>query len=249
MKINNISIFFGIVFLLMIASVSASVSASVKVSDDNGNVLVTKPVVDNKWGFERVDYIHYKNSAKPARPAPGVKCYKLMGVKWPDNKLPVSYVINPNNPQGLTQDLITSEISTSAETWDLATPRSLFNYLGVDSSAQYGIPNFQNAIAFGNYPTNGVIAVTSVWYNRAKQIVEFDMMFDTDFVWGDVDTTPGVMDLQNIATHELGHAVGLSDLYTQTCSQVTMYGYSWEGDVAKRTLEPADITGLLNIYP
>ena len=55
------------------------------------------------------------------------------------------------------------------------------------------------------------------------------------------------MDLQNIATHEIGHGIGLGDLYN-TCTQETMYGYSTEGDVSKRTLNSGDISGLQKIY-
>ena len=57
------------------------------------------------------------------------------------------------------------------------------------------------------------------------------------------------MDLQNIATHELGHAVGLDDIYTSTCSEVTMYGYSTYMETKKRTLEQPDIKGISGIYP
>jgi predicted Zn-dependent protease len=56
------------------------------------------------------------------------------------------------------------------------------------------------------------------------------------------------MDLQNIATHEFGHAVGLGDIYDTACSSVTMYGYSDYGDTVKRTLETPDITGLRTLY-
>ena len=56
------------------------------------------------------------------------------------------------------------------------------------------------------------------------------------------------MDLQNIATHELGHSAGLNDIYSSTCSEVTMYGYSSYGETKKRTLEQPDITGLQKIY-
>jgi len=57
------------------------------------------------------------------------------------------------------------------------------------------------------------------------------------------------MDLQNIATHEFGHGVGLNDVYQTDCSLVTMYGYSDYGETQKRTLEPPDINGLLTLYP
>jgi len=85
-------------------------------------------------------------------------------------------------------------------------------------------------------------------YKAGKKIVEFDMLFDTDFAWGNAEINSSLMDLQNIATHELGHAVGLNDIYSTSCSYVTMYGYSKEGDVEKRTLEQPDITGLQKIY-
>ncbi|PJA83788.1 MAG: peptidase M10A and M12B matrixin and adamalysin, partial [Candidatus Nealsonbacteria bacterium CG_4_9_14_3_um_filter_37_29] len=55
-------------------------------------------------------------------------------------------------------------------------------------------------------------------------------------------------DLQNIATHELGHGVGLGDVYETACSEVTMYGYSNYGETQKRTLEAPDITGLQTLY-
>ena len=56
------------------------------------------------------------------------------------------------------------------------------------------------------------------------------------------------MDLENIATHELGHGLGLGDLYKDACSDVTMFGYSTEGETKKRTLEPADIAGIQELY-
>jgi len=192
---------------------------------------------------------------------PTATCYAFLGqygktlLKW--GKLPVSYVINPANPQGLDADFVTSAVFNSAETWDEATNKELMNNAyTVTSTATYGVQDYQNAITFGNYPTAGVIAVTTVWYNPAtKTIVEFDVMFDTDWAWGDLGNTesPPVegateMDLQNIATHELGHGIGLGDVYETACSAVTMYGYSDYGETQKRTLETPDITGLQTLY-
>jgi len=202
----------------------------------------------NGKDIERVDFIHYYKAKGGGNSAKAASCYKLMGVKW--GALPVSYVINPTNSQGLSVDFITATMSTSAETWDAATSKELFNNaFTTNNSVNYGVKDGVNAIAFGNYPQSGVIAVTSIWMDkRTKQIVEFDMLYDTDFSWGDATIDPLKMDLENIATHELGHAVGLSDLYTQSCSAVTMYGYSNNGDIAKRTLEQPDVTGLAAMY-
>ncbi|MEK6833472.1 MAG: matrixin family metalloprotease [Nanoarchaeota archaeon] len=230
-------------FLLVTSLISASM-----IVPANDKAKENSPVIGENGGLERVDFIHYAKSVNPARPIKTETCYKLMGVKW--NTLPVNYVINPTNPQGLSDAFVTSTISTSAETWDYSTQSELFNNAyRTNSSANYGVQDYQNTIDFGDYPNNGVIAVTSVWYTRVgKQIVEFDMRFNTRFNWGDATTNSLLMDLQNIATHELGHAVGLADIYSTTCLAVTMYGYSTEGDTSKRTLETPDITGLQKMY-
>lgn len=240
----------SVLFVLVLLSVSVAASMIIPANDnakENSKAPENSPVIGENWDLERVDFIHY---AKPTQPSATKtdSCYKLMGVKW--NVLPVNYVINPTNPQGLTQEFIGSTVSTAAETWDSTTASELFNNVySFDSSATYGVQNFVNAIAFGNYGSNNVIAVTSIWYTRVgKRIVEFDMLFNTQYLWGDSTITPNVMDLQNIATHELGHSVGLNDIYSTSCTAVTMYGYSNYNDIAKRTLEQADIIGLQKMY-
>ena len=238
---------------ILVVSVATTASMLIPANDkakENAKAPEKSPVITEteagEWDLERVDFIHY---VKPVNPGATktTTCYKLLGVKW--KTLPVIYAINPTG-SGLEDGFVTSAISTSAETWDTATASELFNdAYAVDYTAQYGIQNFENAIAFGNYPDANVIAVTSIWYTRVgKQIVEFDILLDTDFIWGDATVNPAVMDLQNIATHELGHGAGLNDIYSSTCSEVTMYGYSTEGETKKRTLEQPDIAGLQKMY-
>jgi len=245
-----------LVFLTITILLSAIVSASILIpvnekAKEHAKAPEKSPVItetaSGEWELERVDFIHYAKPEKPGMPGKTETCYKLLGVKW--NVLPVDYVINPTN-SGLLEEFVTNAISTSAETWDDATSNELFeNVYTIDNTAQYGVQNFENALAFGNYPDANVIAVTSIWYTRrGKQIVEFDILFDTDFTWGDATLNPELMDLQNIATHELGHGIGLADIYTSTCSAVTMHGYSTEGETSKRTLEQPDIMGLQKMY-
>lgn len=235
-------------------SITAMASMLIPASDkakENAKAPEKSPAIteteSGEWELERLDFIHYAKPEKPARPPKTETCYKLLGVKW--KSLPVSYRINPTN-SGLTDGFVTNAISTSAETWDDATSSELFNdAYAIDYNAQYGVQNFENAIAFGDYPEANVIGVTSIWFMRkGKQIVEFDILLDTDYAWGDATENPLVMDLQNIATHELGHGVGLDDIYSEACSEVTMYGYSDYGETKKRTLETADVTGLRNMY-
>lgn len=241
------------------------------------------------WDLEKVDFIHYAKPEKPPKGPKAGKCNKMLGVKW--KSLPVGYVVNPTNPDNLSVDFVGRAISTSSETWDAATSSELFWDLNIiDYNAQYGIQDSKNAIVFGDYPDENVIAVTSVWFTRrGRQIVEFDILFDTDFRWGDATNPPTeeictaweskciewnpsnltgppsclkweevctnwttitleVMDLQNIATHEFGHGVGLDDVYRSACSEVTMYGYSEYGEIKKRTLEQPDTAGIQRLY-
>ncbi|MFA4820107.1 MAG: matrixin family metalloprotease [Candidatus Aenigmatarchaeota archaeon] len=250
-----------LVIATLVFSVTAAASVIIPANDkakENAGVAVDKsPVIDGDWalptppGLEKIEFIHYKKDFAKPEAAKAPSCYKFLTstkVRW--KTLPVNYVINPTNPQGLDEGFISSTVFTSAETWDASTSKELMNdAYTVDYTATYGVQNYVNAITFGNYPSAGVIAVTTVWYNPAtKSIVEFDLMFDTDWVWGDVTVNPTVMDLQNIATHELGHGVGLADVYDTTCSAVTMYGYSDYGEIQKRTLEQPDITGLRTLY-
>lgn len=242
-----ISILAILVLIASAATASMMIPANER-AKEKAKAPEKSPVIGENWDLERVDFIHYAKPSKPGKPAPSQpSCYKLMGIKW--KSLPVDYIINPTNPDGLTEDFVTTTIAASAETWDSATASNLFNAPSVDYTAEYGVQNYKNAIVFGDYPETGVIGVTSIWYTRkGKQIVEFDMILDTDYVWGDASLDPLVMDLENIATHELGHAVGLDDIYTDACSAVTMYGYSDNGETSKRSLEQPDIAGLQAMY-
>ena len=232
-----------VIVLAVVLSSIASASAVPSADKANGKNLVP------------VDVIHWqKGFAKPGGGGSngGTTCYAFLKyrqtlLKW--DPTPVSYVINPSGA-GFDPALVESAISTAAETWDNATSEELFNDVyTANNTAVWGYEDGQNVLTWGDYPQAGVIAVTRYWIDTTtKTIAEFDIMFDTDFTWGDATINPLVMDVQNIATHELGHGIGLSDVYKVPCGAVTMYGYSNNGDIEKRTLAPPDITGLQTLY-
>lgn len=212
-------------------------------------VVVPDVAVNNPSGLERAIYIHRKDGfAKPN--APGSRkvpaCYGVLS-KGAKLKTAESLTVHPS--------IDAATIATSTNTWDTQTSESLFSSYTVDASANWdgSAPDGRNELSYGNYSEPGVIAITVVWGYFSgpiskKQITEFDILFDTDYAWGDAASNPAIMDLENIATHEIGHGVGLADVYDSSCGQVTMYGYSDYGDTAKRSLEPQDITGLRSLY-
>ena len=253
MKMKFGAIFSFLLTILVLSVVTASMIIPVNDrAKENSIAPLKSPVIGENggnWDLERVDFIHYAKPDSTGKPTKATNtCYKLMGVKW--KSLPVNYIINPTNQDGLSYDFVVNTISSSAENWDSQTSSELFNnnYV-VDYNSQYGVQDYKNSIVFGNYPEGNVIGVTSVWYTRVgKEIVEFDMLLNDNYQWGDATVDPSLMDLENIMTHELGHSIGLSDIYTDSCSSVTMYGYSNYGDVEKRSLENPDILGLQSMY-
>lgn len=56
-------------------------------------------------------------------------------------------------------------------------------------------------------------------------------------------------DIQNTVTHEVGHVVGLSDLYESESEESTMYWSAAPGETKKRTLSDDDVLGLCSVYP
>jgi hypothetical protein len=248
MKYKKLLLVFGIVIPMLIV---AAYGLPIPLSDTgkaHSQAPEHSPVIDEYFNLDRVDFIHYAKPPSAAKPPKVATCYKLMGISW--KSLPVNYAINPSTQEGLEQDFVIAAMSGAAETWDNATlSRELFNdAYSINPTVTYGFDG-TNAIVFGPYSDNNVIAVTSVWYDRrTRGIVEFDILFNEYYVWGAANMPGDQMDVQNIATHELGHAIGLADIYTDSCSDVTMYGYSWYEETKKQTLETADITGLQSIY-
>lgn len=251
---------------------------------DNSSVIHESPNGDlalSPSGLEKVVFIHYKKGYGGFCNNNGVcerdlgenpscvdckkdkdngeeepdtsSCYAFLGAKW--KELPVNYVIDPDNPDGLAEEFVTNAMSLGAEEWDAHTTAGLFgnHTINYSSSWDSDAPDGENELLFGDYEQDGVIAVAIIWgYFRGRSgngiIVEFDILFDTDFVWGDATVDPEVMDLQNIATHELGHGIGLGDLYKTVCIEETMYGYSNYGETEKRDLNAGDIIGIQSLY-
>jgi len=203
-------------------------------------------------------FIHYKrNFAKPPWAGGGnktsdLKCYSFLAkdAYWKSTE---DYLVNASG-SGMLESEVEATINTSVNTWDSETSFDIFGSGRLNNTATFDFNSYDNSnvLMFGNYDDN-VIGVTNVWGYfggppSSRELVEWDMLLNTDFIWGNVDDNLLVMDLENIVTHELGHALGLADQYELGCSPVTMYGYSTEGETKNRSLEPDDITGARQMY-
>lgn len=174
--------------------------------------------------------------------------YSLMGVSWTS----LSINIKVDSESNTANSGFYTAISDAVYEWDSHTEATLVSKVTLSASnldADTSAPDYVNEVLFGIISDDRVIAQTTVWYNSyTKAIVDFDIVFNVHFSWGDAKTNSAVMDIQNIATHELGHGFGLGDLYQRKWSDQTMYGYASLGETMKRTLASGDIAGIQALY-
>ena len=223
--------------ILFIGMFLASMSLCLLKEDPKITVVVNTIQIETDYG---------KPSGSPGKPdkpdvgKPGD--YKLMGVKW--STLPLTLYVEDAEMNDV--------IWASASEWNSHTSETLVSEvvtaagITIFDEVEKGVPDRDNELVWADLESR-VIAVCYTWF-IGDEIIQFDIAFNTDFDWGDAEVTPGVMDLQNIATHELGHGFGLADIYQRKLSDLTMYGYSSLGDIAKRTLEQGDIDGIKALY-
>lgn len=189
------------------------------------------------------------------------KCYAFMakGARW---RVTEPYLLDTTNLDGLSDQFVADRMDLSIDAWEEQVGFDIFGARGggIVDGADTIATDGKNEVMFGNITRAGTIAVTIVWglwrgpLNQ-RELVEFDLVFDDrDFQWGDAGPTSEtqlgnihLMDLQNVATHEFGHAAGLGHP-SDACLEETMYRFSQNGETKRRTLAAGDIIGINELY-
>jgi hypothetical protein len=168
--------------------------------------------------------------------------YSYNGARWPGSS--VTYKINPNTPD--TAGELTA-VQAAANTWNSAGANFGFKYGGLSKKTSVS-KDGENSIIWVNYNT-GSIATTTTYWNKTdfNKIIENDMELNDLALNWDTDGSLTRMDVQTIATHELGHFIGFADMYGTVDNVKIMNGYGAEGKI-KRKLTKDDISGIREIY-
>lgn len=211
-------------------------------------------------------FVHRQEEAKPdgvGKAGKGAsKCYAFLarGAKW---KAVEPWLLNPSNNEALNVKYLLSNLGLNIPKWEDASDGMVdgvegANILGdgtttdVVLAADTASPDGQNEVYFADISSPGAIAVTIVWGIfggplSQRELVEWDQVYDdADYDWSSSGEA-NKMDFENIATHELGHSVGLGHP-DDSCTEETMYRFAGFGETKKRTLEAGDIRGVSELY-
>lgn len=133
---------------------------------------------------------------------------------------------------------------TSLGAWNAALGRSYFTARRNDAAPARAARDGVNAIGWARLRPGTTLATTWTYTDAGGRIIESDVFFNTAAPWSVLSACDSVaaFDLENVATHELGHALGL-DHVGDPGGQATMYPTSPSGEIRKRSLTSGDRAG------
>lgn len=99
----------------------------------------------------------------------------------------------------------------------------------------------------GYFPgSSGIVAITPITFFTNGQIIDADVLFNGKSFAFTTEGALGRFDVQDVATHELGHLIGLDH---SGCAGATMYPYVDASVILHRSLSLDDIRGAQHAYP
>ena len=166
----------------------------------------------------------------------------------------MTFLINPTNSFGLTNAQIEKMTKDAMNTWELYN-KNIFGTLTVDPTATIDTSGDKSFIYFNKDSKlpDFIPAETTAYFLEDELIGSNIELNAKHFVFGDYTQNQEITDYQGILTHELGHDLGLGDVYSFSnftkCQGNTMGSANgYEGAYDLRTLEFGDKFGVFILY-
>ena len=106
---------------------------------------------------------------------------------------------------------------------------------------------FDETNGSGYFPNgSGTVALTPVWFQSDGTITDADVLFDGSNFQFTTNGQFGRFDVQDVATHELGHFLGLDH---SGCAGASLYPYVDPSMLLHRSLSLDDVHGARDMYP
>ncbi len=183
--------------------------------------------------------------------------YILMGRKWTLKDPQIKMSLKDDAllaATGMSKTSVLVAVTAATNTWDDATNQNLFSDSGAltTNTANWKYDGVNN-MAFTPYVTGcSALAATGVWYKtqgipvgQMYPILESDMTFNSNLKWTTTGEA-GKLDFQSVVLHELGHTIGLGDLYGQPINDGKQVMGYYTG--VRRSLGNGDATGVWKLY-
>jgi hypothetical protein len=181
-----------------------------------------------------------------------IGAYSTAAYKWAS--WPVPFYVNPANSD-VSASAATSAIQAGMDVWNTQSGTAFrFSYAGQVKDTSTSADG-RNVVIFrntSNPDSPGAVATTYAWSQNGSR-------FDTDIVFWDgpyhfftgssgCAYTNGQYGayIEDIVTHELGHALGLNH---SSVTDATMYATYTQCSTSFRTLAADDIAGIKSLYP
>jgi hypothetical protein len=204
--------------------------------------------------------------------SPAVQAYLKVGVtangqivalRW--GQLPVRYFVTDLGVPGVTASQFRDAVGRAFQTWHAVPSAAIdFTFVGF-TGGEPGDQDNASTLGFANRPDlERTLAATSYLVDtRTGELLESDIFFNSSFPWSVAGAgEPGKYDVQSIATHEIGHflglghsAIGESTLLSSGDRRLIAAGSVMfpiafaAGDVSARTLRADDVAGVSDLYP
>jgi hypothetical protein len=186
---------------------------------------------------------------------------RTQSLRW--QNFPVRYFINNSGVPQVTPQQFQAALGRSFSTWHgVGTAQTSSEFVGF-VQAQPFVADGASVIGFQNRPEQDrTLAATTFTVDVTDgRILESDIFFNSTFLWSVADGgAADRFDLESIATHEVGHLLGLSHSALGETEMVSggrrviaaeavMFPIAFNrGNVAARTLRADDIAGISDIY-
>jgi hypothetical protein len=183
-------------------------------------------------------------------------------LEW--RRQPIRWLSSAVAAPGVSATDFQSAVDRAFGTWQAVPTASVaFQYGGPTSATPSDDLDGLSVLGFESHPElDRTLAATSFTVDLVTgEIVESDIFFNSTFAWS-TSGSAAAFDLQSVATHEIGHLVGLGHSALGETELVPTGGRRvlasasvmfpiavGRGNTADRTLQPDDIAGVSELYP
>src|SRR5580765_5885336 len=188
---------------------------------------------------------------------------QVVALRW--GQLPIRYFVSDAGVPGVTASQFREAVGRAFQTWHSVPSAAVdFSFVGF-TGAEPGDQDNANTLGFSYRPDlERTLAVTSYLVDtRTGEMLESDIFFNSSFSWSVADAGErGKYDVQSLATHEIGHFIGLghSAIGESTLGSAgdrrliaagtVMFPIAFAaGDISERQLRADDVAGVSDLYP